>query len=75
MSRYQTGSSTYLHIDHGGQIVCSFNLSIANICGNIQIGDEALAGWDEIDITHRLPPDNTNDRTILFKGYYLSIYN
>jgi len=39
------------------------------------IGDEALAGREEIDITHRFPPDDTNDRTIFFKGYYLSIYN
>ncbi len=42
---------------------------------SIQVGDEALAGRKEIDITHYFPPDNTNGRTIYFKGYYLSIYN
>jgi hypothetical protein len=41
----------------------------------MQTGDEALAGRDEINITHRFPPDNINNRTIWFKGYYLSIYN
>ncbi|OCK90171.1 uncharacterized protein K441DRAFT_666598 [Cenococcum geophilum 1.58] len=39
------------------------------------VGDDALAGQDEIDITHVFPPDNTKSRTIWFKGYYLSIYN
>jgi len=38
-------------------------------------GDDALAGREEKDITHRFPPDNTNERKIWFKGYYLSIYN
>ena len=41
----------------------------------IQKGDAALAGDKEQISTHRFPPDTTNDRTIWFKGYYLSIYN
>ncbi|KAL5374364.1 hypothetical protein PMIN06_012613 [Paraphaeosphaeria minitans] len=39
-------------------------------------GDEALAGRPEIDIpSHFFPPDHTKDRTINFKGLYLSIVN
>jgi len=38
-------------------------------------GEAALAGDEEKISTHRFPPDNTDVRTILFKGYYLSIYN
>ncbi|KAH6667224.1 hypothetical protein B0J14DRAFT_490010, partial [Halenospora varia] len=38
-------------------------------------GDEALVGTDEMIQIHTFPPDNTNERTILFKGYYLAIYN
>lgn len=41
----------------------------------MQTGDEALAGRDEVNITHYFPPDNTKGRKIWFKGYYLSIYN
>lgn len=38
-------------------------------------GDDALAGREETDIpSHRFPPV-THDRTIYFKGYYLSVYN
>jgi len=39
------------------------------------IGDEALVGTDEMIQIHTFPPDNSNDRTILFKGYSLSIYS
>jgi len=38
-------------------------------------GDKALAGEKEKISTHYFLPDNTNERTIFFKGYYLSIYN
>lgn len=38
-------------------------------------GDEALAGRDETIQIKTFPPDSTNERTIWFKGYYLSIYN
>lgn len=38
-------------------------------------GDEALAGQDETIRIFGFPPDDTNERTIQFKGYYLSIYN
>lgn len=42
----------------------------------VQKGDKALAGEEEKDIrNHRFPPDNTKERKICFKGYYLSIYN
>jgi hypothetical protein len=42
----------------------------------IQRGDEALAGREEKDIpSHRFPPTTDGDRTIYFKGYYLSIYH
>ncbi len=45
------------------------------MCISIQRGDEALAGREEKDIpSHRFPP-TTSDRTIYFKGLYLSIYN
>lgn len=37
-------------------------------------GDKALAGQEEINITHYFP-STTNDRTVWFKGVYLSIYN
>jgi len=39
------------------------------------IGDNALAGKDEYIQGHRFPPDATNNRTIYFKGIYLSIVN
>jgi hypothetical protein len=39
------------------------------------IGDTALVGGDEKIQIHTFPPDNTNERTIRFKGYYLAIYN
>lgn len=39
------------------------------------VGDDALAGRTEVDITYRFPPDYTKSRTIYFKGLYLSIYN
>jgi hypothetical protein len=45
------------------------------VCVSIQIGDEALVGQEEKIQIHTFPPDNTNERTIWFKGYYLSIYN
>jgi len=38
-------------------------------------GDEAVAGRDETIQIKTFPPNNTNERTIWFKGYYLSIYN
>lgn len=38
-------------------------------------GDEALAGRDENIQIFTFAPDTTNERTIWFKGYYLSIYN
>jgi len=38
-------------------------------------GDAALAGREETIQIFGFPPDNTNERTIWFKGYYLSIYN
>ncbi|KAM4061040.1 hypothetical protein HRG_012954 [Hirsutella rhossiliensis] len=38
------------------------------------VGDEALAGKAEKDITQAFLP-TANPRTIYFKGYYLSIYN
>jgi len=38
-------------------------------------GDNALAGQEEYIESHRFPPDATNDRTIYFKGIYLSIVN
>ena len=41
----------------------------------IQKGDAALAGDEEKISTHRFPPHDTNERTIWFKGLYLSIYN
>jgi len=41
----------------------------------MEIGDEALAGREEKDITHRFPPNSTRARKICFKGLYLSIYN
>jgi hypothetical protein len=45
------------------------------LCISFQRGDEALAGREEKDIpSHRFPP-STLDRTIYFKGLYLSIYN
>lgn len=40
-----------------------------------QTGEDALAGKEEIGITHRFPPDPVTVRTIRFKGLYLSIYN
>jgi hypothetical protein len=39
------------------------------------IGDSALVGQGETIQINTFPPDNTNERTIWFKGYYLSIYN
>ena len=45
------------------------------MCVSTQTGDEALAGRDEKIQIYSFPPDNTNERTIWFKGYYLSIYN
>jgi hypothetical protein len=51
-----------------------FNILIANVCISLQKGDDALAGQEEINISHYFPP-TTSDRTISFKGYYLSIYN
>ena len=45
------------------------------MCISIQVGDEALVGREEKIQAHFFPPDNANDRTIWFKGYYLSIYN
>lgn len=42
----------------------------------IQRGNEALAGQEEINIpSYRFPLDKTKDRTIYFKGRYLSIIN
>jgi len=39
-------------------------------------GDKALAGQEEKDIpSHRFPPESSKDRTICFKGEYLSIFN
>jgi acetylornithine deacetylase/succinyl-diaminopimelate desuccinylase-like protein len=46
---------------------------MANTCVSTQTGDNALAGEDEFDITCRFPPDDTNDRAIWFKGYYIEI--
>jgi hypothetical protein len=39
------------------------------------IGDNALAGNEETNITVRFAPDDNKSRTIWFKGWYLSIYN
>jgi hypothetical protein len=41
----------------------------------VQKGDEALAGRDEINITHRFPPDETKTRTVWFKGFYFSTFD
>jgi len=41
----------------------------------IKVGDKALSGDEEMIQAHYFPPDSTNERTIWFKGYYLSIYN
>lgn len=41
----------------------------------VKTGEDALAGQEEIGITHRFPPDPVNSRKICFKGLYLSIYN
>ncbi|KAI1676124.1 hypothetical protein KJE20_14290 [Pyrenophora tritici-repentis] len=39
-------------------------------------GDKALAGEEEKDIPgHLFPPDSSKDRTIYFRGLYLSIVN
>jgi hypothetical protein len=39
-------------------------------------GDQALAGEEERDIPgHRFPPEASKDRTIYFRGLYLSIVN
>ena len=51
----------------------SFNGHIANYV--LQKGDAALAGDNEEITTHYFPSDNTKNRKIFFKGYYLSIYN
>lgn len=48
---------------------------IADACVSVQTGDEALAGQEEKFQAHYFPPDQTKDRTIAFKGYYLSIQN
>jgi hypothetical protein len=45
------------------------------LCISIQRGDEALGGKEEYMPSHRFPPDATNNRTISFKGVYLSIVN
>lgn len=45
------------------------------MCVYIQIGDTALVGGHETIQIHTFPTDNTNERTIQFKGYYLTIYN
>ncbi|PVH70294.1 hypothetical protein DL98DRAFT_504803, partial [Cadophora sp. DSE1049] len=45
------------------------------MCVRIQKGDEALAGREEKDISHRFPPNSKSARKICFKGVYLSIYN
>jgi len=52
-----------------------FNVLIADSVYVIQRGDAALASRKEKISTHYFPPDDTNERTIWFKGYYLSIYN
>ena len=51
------------------------NVLIADMCVSTQIGDEALAGREENIQIHTFSPDNSNERTIWFKGYYLAIYN
>jgi len=38
-------------------------------------GDEVPAEQDELIQIHTFPPDNSNERTIQFKGYYFAIYN
>jgi hypothetical protein len=48
---------------------------MANMCICTQTGDGALAGKDETIQIFTFPPDNAKERTILFKGYYLAIYN
>ena len=53
----------------------AFKVLIADIFVSTQTGDEALAGRDEKIHILTFPPDSTNERTIWFKGYYLSIYN
>ena len=47
---------------------------IANMSPPIQVGDDALAGREETNVTHRFPPV-ISDRKISFKGCYLSIYH
>lgn len=39
------------------------------------VGDKALAGEKEDIQGHFFPPDPTKDKTIYFKGVYLSIVN
>ncbi|QSS61693.1 hypothetical protein I7I51_03870 [Histoplasma capsulatum] len=39
------------------------------------IGDDALSGREEKDIQAHYFPPTQHDRTIHFKGHYLSIYN
>jgi len=41
----------------------------------MEVGDDALAGNEEKDISCYFPPDATKDRYIWFRGHYLSIYN
>ena len=52
-----------------------FNIFIADMYVSTQTGDKALAGQEETIQIKTFPPDNSNKRTIWFKGYYLSIYN
>jgi hypothetical protein len=52
-----------------------FNILIADMYVSTQTGDEAVAGREETIQIKTFPPDNNNERTIWFKGYYLAIYN
>jgi hypothetical protein len=48
---------------------------MADKCVSTQTGDKALAGQDKTIQIKTFPLDNTNKRTISFKGYYFVIYS
>ena len=57
------------------RVSCEFVSCSTDLYVSTQTGDEALAGRDETIQIFTFPPDNTNERTILFKGYYIAIYS
>jgi len=53
----------------------SFLFDLETLAKVMGTGDDALLGKDEEIRIFAFPPDNEKERIILFKGYYLSIYN